>query len=291
MLQILRHQLLSKYSTFGIGGPASYFAVVSSIQELQEAFAFARKTGLSIHLLGKGSNSLFSDKGFDGLVLLCKIDHSSIEGTEVRAGAGKSFAHLGIQTAKEGLSGLEFAAGIPAAVGGAIVMNAGAGGHELASVIKSVTFLSFSGELRVFTRDELDFSYRTSPFQQMRGAIVEATFSLFREKEAKERQKSLLSYRMSTQPYSEKSCGCIFRNPAGRSAGALIDACGLKGRTEGGAAVSELHANFIVNRGGATAEEVLSLARKVQECVKEQTGVELELELRIVPETYASLSR
>lgn len=275
-LQLQQNRSLSEFSTFGIGGPIRFFAEVSTIEEMEEAY----RLNYPKLIVGKGSNCLFSDRGFDGLVILNRIDFCSWNGLEVSVGSGYSFSLLGVQTARKGLSGLEFASGIPATVGGAVFMNAGANGTETCECLKSVLFLG--DQKREYSRDELVFSYRKSPFQKMRGVILSATFSLSSQADARKKQLLIVENRMKTQPLKDKSAGCIFRNPANHSAGALIDRCGLKGLAVGGAKVSEIHANFIVNSDQATAEDVKKLIRLVQERVFEQTGVYLEPEVRIV---------
>ncbi|MBS0630124.1 MAG: UDP-N-acetylmuramate dehydrogenase [Verrucomicrobia bacterium] len=281
--QFQKNKPLSELSTFGIGGPARYFIEVHSIEELQNVISYCYKTNLSYHLVGKGSNSLFDDRGYDGLVILNKIDFCAIERCEVSVGAGFSFSLLGVKTARAGLKGLEFASGIPATVGGAIFMNAGANGQETCEHLTEVTFVDEQGRLEILPRSHLSFSYRHSCFQEKKGAIAAAKFILAPDETSRKKQLEIIAYRTKTQPYGDKSCGCVFRNPEGQGAGALIDRCGLKGKAVGGAEVSSLHANFLINRAQAKATEVLELARLVKECVKEQTGVELEMELRIIP--------
>ncbi len=277
MLQLQQNRFLSEFSTFGIGGPIRSFTEVTSCEEMEEAFAL----NMPVLVVGKGSNCLFDDRGFEGLVVLNRIDFCEWEGTRVRVGSGYSFSLLGAQSARKGLSGLEFASGIPATVGGAVYMNAGANGKETSDALHSVLY--FDGkERREYRRDELTFSYRTSPFQQRGGAILAATFSLAPQPEARKAQLQIIDYRMKTQPLKEKSAGCVFRNPPGQSAGALIERCGLKGIAIGGAKVSEIHANFIVNFNGASSQQVLELIRLVQEKVFAQTGIHLEPEIRLL---------
>lgn len=274
---------LSDLSTFGIGGPALFFIEVSDVETLQKAVKAAFMQQIPYMILGKGSNCLFEDRGFNGLVILNKIRFAKEEGDVVYAGGGYSFSLLGAQTARKGLSGLEFASGIPATVGGAVYMNAGASGAEVADVVVSVDYVTAEGELLTLLRENLFFSYRTSCFQRKKGAIAAARFQLHPLAKARARQLEIISYRTATQPYGEKSAGCVFRNPSGQSAGALIEQCGLKGRQVGGAQVSFVHGNFIVNKNKATAQEVLALAQEVQSIVKEKIGVVLEMEIRVVP--------
>ena len=276
-------RLLSEFSTFGIGGPVRYFLEVSSIQEMEKALRFARENDLPFLILGKGSNCLFDDKGFEGLAILNKIDFCDYRASRVSVGSGYSFSLLGVQTARKGFSGLEFASGIPATVGGAVFMNAGANGKETCDALESVLYLHANGEKREYRKEELSFAYRFSSFQKMKGAILSATFSLHSDPTARAQQLKIIDYRMRTQPYKDKSAGCVFRNPQeGVSAGALIDQCGLKGFSFGGAKVSEMHANFIVNGGSASSRDVIELIRLIQEKVKEKTGVHLEPEIRLI---------
>lgn len=283
-LKIQKNKQLSKVCTFGVGGPARYFFEVDTVEEAKSALAWAQENQLRVHVLGKGSNTLFDDRGFNGIVILNKIDffEETLPGC-FHVGAGYSFSLLGGQTARQGWSGLEFASGIPGSVGGAVYMNAGANGSETARVLVSVDFISVDCCLRVIPIEELAFGYRTSPFQKMRGLITGATFRLTHESKARERQLEIIEYRKKTQPYSDKSAGCVFRNPKEGSAGNLIDKTGLKGLSVGGAKVSEKHANFIVNTGNATSQEILALMSLVQQKVKKQTTLDLESEIRWIP--------
>jgi len=276
--------LLKNYSTFGIGGAAKFFVEVRQVSEMQEILLFCHQNKLPYFILGKGSNTLFDDRGFDGVVIANRIDF--IEKKEDHCwhvGAGYSFSLLGSQTARQGLSGLEFASGIPGSVGGAVYMNAGANGHETCETLLEVDFVTNTGELTLLKKSDLLFSYRHSPFQEMGGAIVGATFKLVPCTSAREQQLKILEYRKKTQPYNAKSAGCVFRNPHCHHAGALIDKSGLKGMTIGGAQVSTVHANFVINTGDATAKDVLTLIKHISETVQSITGVELESEVRLVP--------
>jgi UDP-N-acetylmuramate dehydrogenase len=279
---------LSELSTFGIGGPARWFFEAHRSEELQAAVALARHHAIPYFILGKGSNTLFDDRGFNGLVLLNKIVHCEESEGRVRVGAGYPFSLLGVQTARSGWSGLEFASGIPGTVGGAIFMNAGANGRETSQLLDYVTVMDKEGSLHLYSRRDLQFSYRFSSLQEIEGCvIIEAIFALhpfqpdLLYKHPREKQLALLAYRKKTQPWGEHSAGCAFRNPSGEaSAGALIDRCGCKGLRIGGAEVSRQHANFFVNRGNATAQDVLTLINVVREIVFVQTGVLLEMEIR-----------
>lgn len=283
---VVIHKPLSELSTFKIGGPARYFTEVTTIEQMRQVLRFCRENHLRYQLVGKGSNSLFDDRGFDGLVVASRLDFVEYPTPlQVRAGAGYSFSRLGAQTARNGLTGLEFASGIPGSVGGAVYMNAGANGGDVACVLALVDFIDGDGNLQTFARKELTFGYRTSVFQKMRGAIVAATFTLTPDPDARQRQITIVDYRKRTQPYTQPSAGCVFRNPGDgcQSAGALIEQSGLKGMRLGGAQVSDIHANFIVNSGSASAAEVRQLMALVQETVCRKAGVSLESEVLYVP--------
>jgi UDP-N-acetylmuramate dehydrogenase len=281
-MEIERDVPLARYCTFRVGGPARFFAQVKSGEEMAQALAFAREQELPHWILGNGSNTLFDDRGYCGLVIHNQIDH--LEQTEqmLRVGAGYRFNRLAIVTANAGWSGLEFGAAIPGSVGGAVYMNAGASGQETAYALREVTCVDSAGNQTIYRCEGMRFGYRESPFQEGLGAIVEALFELREDAEARERQREMLSHRRLSQPLADKSAGCAFRNPEGHSAGRLIDQCGLKGQQLGEAQVSEVHANFIVNRGGATCDQIRALISSVKETVFKAHGVELEEELRYV---------
>ena len=274
---------LSQYSTFGIGGPARFFIEIAKIDQMQALLSYCYQQQLPYIVIGKGSNCLFDDRGFDGLVILNKISFCQFDWPLVSVGAGYSFSLLGSQTARKGWAGLEFASGIPGTVGGAIYMNAGASGAETQEALMEVTYVNEKGGLEVLLKNQIAFSYRFSSFQQQKGAIVAAKFVLIPSEEARKKQLSIIEYRTRTQPYQDKSAGCIFRNPSTHSAGALIQQAGLKGARRGSAEVSTMHANFIVNKGNAKAEDVLQLSEHVKKVVKEKTGEDLEMEVRRIP--------
>jgi len=275
---------LKELSTFGIGGPIRFYVEVSQIFEIQQAIEWALVHKVPYFILGKGSNSLFDDRGFNGLVIHNKIDFCNYDGCSVSVGAGYSFSLLGSQSAKKGLSGLEFASGIPGSVGGAIYMNAGANSQETAQVLEDVLYFDPSCGEKIISREQMVFGHRESSFQSMRGAILSARFKLTENNDARKNQLAYINYRMTSQPYAEKSAGCVFRNPSKElSAGALIDQCGLKGLRCGGAEVSRVHANFIVNISQASSSDVMALIQQVQRQVYEKTKIRLEYEVRLVP--------
>ena len=278
-------RLLSQLTTFGIGGPCNYLEVKTT-EEAQEAIIYCETHHVPWLPLGKGSNCLFDDRGFDGLIIHSKIDTivQSQPGL-FTVGSGYSFSLLGTQTARQGFTGLEFASGIPGSVGGAVFMNAGANGCETSQTIVSVDFINSKGELISLSKDQIQFSYRHSLFHEFKGMIVTATFQLHPHPEARKKQLSIIDYRKKTQPLKDYSAGCIFRNPIGNHSGALIENAGLKGLRIGGAKVSEKHANFIVNENQATCQDTLELINLIQQKVKEKFQVELQSEIRYYPYT------
>lgn len=281
---LTKTKLLKDYSTFGVGGPAREFVEVATIDQMRTTLTQAKRNGQRFFILGKGSNCLFDDAGFEGLVILNKIDFCQNEPDRIfYVGAGYSFSRLGTLTARKGWTGLEFASGIPGSVGGAVYMNAGANGGETCDTLISVDFVDTNGTLIRYKREELSFQYRSSPFQKMAGAIVAATFALNPDVNARKDQIKIVRYRQTTQPYNLPSAGCIFRNPPETSAGALIERAGLKGLRVGGAMVSSVHANFIVNTDNATAQDVLALIKIIQAEVYKSSGVTLRSEVIYVP--------
>ncbi len=274
---------LSDLTTMGIGGAVNDYVEIHTAEQCREAINECRKDHLPYFILGKGSNCLFFEQGFHGTLLHIKIDtFEALPDGVFKVGAGFSFSLLGTRTAREGWGGLEFATGIPASVGGAVFMNAGANGQEVSKTLLEVEYLHSNGEIEIFSKDNLTFAYRTSPFQSMDGVILSATFQLSPCDQARTRQQELFQYRKATQPYHEKSAGCVFRNPKRGSAGALIDKNGLKGLSVGGAAVSEMHGNFLVNRNQATADEMLQLIHEIEQNILQKSGVALEREIRII---------
>jgi len=274
---------LSQLTTFQIGGKAEYFIAVSTADEVREALFWAEENGVDWVVIGKGSNLLFDDLGFDGLVILNKIDHLLFqEEGMIEVGAGVPLPYLATQTVKKKLCGLEFAIGIPGSVGGGIWMNAGAGPFSLSDHLISIDFITPEGQRLTFSKSELTFTYRFSSFQKKRGIIVGATFQLLNQGETSLQQ--ILNERLEKQPFRQKTCGCIFKNPDSTlSAGKIIDHLGLKGKQIGGARISLLHGNFIENCGGATSQDVLDLISYIEEIVFLKVGVRLERECVYIP--------
>lgn len=283
-LNFIEKRAISSLTTFGIGGPALFSCDVKTIPDMQKAIQECLKRNIPYLILGKGSNCLFDDRGLNGALIVNKIDFlQEIEANTFYVGAGYSFSRLGTLTAKRGLTGLEYAAGIPGSVGGALFMNAGANGKETKDHLIQVEFVDHTGNLICYKKEELSFSYRHSSFHEKKGAIVSATFKLEAENGARARQIALIDKRKNSQPLQDQSAGCVFRNPPQHFAGALIEQSGLKGLRVGGAEVSPMHGNYLVNRGGATAADVLKLIALIQELVHSKTGIKLETEVRVIP--------
>ena len=277
---------MSRHTTFRTGGPARRFARPGSTEELAALLDAAEQARWPVLVLGNGSNILAADRGIDALVIHTgRLDGVSRTGERtLRAEAGISLARLAVFAQREALSGLEFAHGIPGSLGGAVCMNAGAYGGEMRQVVTAVTaWLPGQGVARL-EGDELEFGYRHSLFSRRAGAVLASEFLLEPGDGGaiRERMDELNRRRREKQPLEYPSAGSTFKRPEGHFAGALIERCGLKGTRIGGAMVSEKHAGFIVNAGGATSGDVLELIAHVRRTVKEQTGVELESEVKIV---------
>ena len=277
---------LAAHCNFKIGGPAQLFVQPQTEQQLCSVAALCKEQAVRYYLLGNGSNILFADEGFAGVVIDISALGSDIavEGNMLTAGAGVRLVALCRAALEHGLSGLEFAYGIPGTVGGAVYMNAGAYGGEMKDVLTVVRYLTAEGEVVQASAAELDLSYRHSIFEENGGCILSAQFALQPGNAADIRAKmdELMAKRVEKQPLDKPSAGSTFKRPAGAFAAALIDQCGLRGFRHGGAAVSDKHCGFVVNLGGATCADVLALCDEVRAIVKEKTGYELEKEIRVV---------
>lgn len=286
---------LSQHTTWKVGGPADLFIYPRSKVELERAMKIVGKHGYPWRVIGRGSNLLVRDGGIRGVVFKIGegLDALTIDGTRVVAGGGCSLVRLSRQTAKQGLTGMEFAEGIPGTVGGAVCMNAGAHGSEMSRVLTSAEVLLDSGERVVFSNEELGFRYRTSVLQEnVKGIVTEASFQLAFG-DPQQIASEIARYRgrrKQTQPLQYPCAGSVFRNPPGDHAGRLIEASGLKGYRVGDAEVSTQHANFIINRGRATAADVLALIDHIVQTVQERFGVRLKTEVQVVGEPDASHS-
>jgi UDP-N-acetylmuramate dehydrogenase len=275
---------LAPYTWYKIGGPAKYFVRPRSIEELQTASQRCTENQIPIHVLGLGANLLVSDAGVDAAVF--RLDQDFFRGvkydkTALEVGAGVDIQKLVLMTCRSGLSGLECLAGIPGTVGGGIRMNAGGKYGDIGAVVTRVDVMDVSGVVFERTKDDLVFDYRSTNISAK--FITGARFELDAEDPERimRKVKENWMYKRNSQPLSTKNAGCIFKNPRGLSAGALIDQAGLKGMKVGGAEVSEKHANFIIAHKGATADDVLKLVKIIREKVFEKDGIHLESEVQI----------
>lgn len=303
-LSLMQDEPMKKHTTFRIGGPADYYAE-PDVSQISKLIEIAKVCDMPVAVIGNGSNLLVGDKGIRGLVIGIGKGLSAIEVTEavaqqstaqdltaqgngriITAGAGAILAAVAAKAAEASLSGLEFASGIPGSVGGAVVMNAGAYGGEIKDVLIDATVLTAEGELKTVTRDELDLSYRHSIVPEKGYIVLSARFRLTPkpQDEIKAYMAELRAKRVEKQPLEYPSAGSTFKRPEGYFAGKLIMDAGLRGYSVGDAQVSGKHCGFVVNKGEATAADVLTLIKDVQETVLKQFGVKLEPEVKMIGE-------
>ena len=286
--KIVAQAPLDKLTTFRVGGEAQWLALPKTSGQLQIALCWAKSAELGVTLLGAGSNLLISDRGLPGLVVCTRAlrqSHFDADTGRVTAAAGEPWSSLAWKAARHGLKGFEWTIGIPGTVGGAVVMNAGAHGGETADILVEAEIAEPEGTVSVLRSEDLGFRYRTSDLQGRDRTVISATFQLspgHDPAKVKTATASDLRSRRKTQPYHLPNCGSVFRNPLPHSAGKLIEAAGLKGFQIGSAQISTLHANFIVNLGGARASDVLALIRHAQAAVYERSGISLETEVKII---------
>jgi len=285
--QILCREPMKHHTSFRVGGPADYFIRVYTEAQLAKLVPLLQQNGLPYFILGKGSNLLVSDEGYRGVILLPEGEFRKIEAREIRilAGAAVSMNKAAETAAEKGLTGLEFASGIPGTVGGGVTMNAGAYGGEMAQVVTRVKGIRPDGEPVELSREEMQFGYRSSAVREKNFVVTEVTFDLQPgdPEEIRARMAELNAQRAGKQPLDQPSAGSTFKRPEGFFAAALIDQCGLKGYSVGGARVSMKHAGFLVNNG-TSSRDYLDLMEKVQQIVEERVGVKLEPEIRIIGE-------
>ncbi|HEX4602235.1 MAG TPA: UDP-N-acetylmuramate dehydrogenase [Gemmatimonadales bacterium] len=283
--RVLENEPLGRYTTYRIGGPARYLVAPADSDDVVKALELAEARGLPWFALGLGSNLLVKDGGFPGVVIkLGKgIDKFEMKGATAIVGAGLPTPLLARRTAEAGFAGVERFIGIPGTVGGGVYMNAGAHGAEFAEVLTECTVMDAKGKIRQVGRKQISFKYRSSNLGPV--IVLEAKLALIEEPPAKlkEMQGRLFRWRKAGTPFDLPCCGSVFKNPSGpKTAGMLIDECGLKGFTIGAAQVSPLHANYIVNTGTATASDVLKVIDHVRKTVAKKAGIELELEVKVV---------
>jgi len=282
--KLLENEPLARYTTWRIGGPARYLALPAEADDVVRALELARERGLPWVVLGLGSNVLVKDAGFPGVVIRMGkgMDRFEMKGATAIVGAGMPTPILARRTAEAGFVGVERFVGIPGTVGGGIYMNAGCHGAEFAEIVTEVTVMDAKGKVKQLSRKQISFKYRSS---NLEGIVLEAKLGLGEESPAKlkELQAKLFRWRKAGTPFDQPCCGSTFTNPSGtKTAGMLIDECGLKGYTVGGAQVSSLHANYIINKGTATASDVLKVIDHIRKTVAKKTGITLELECKII---------
>ena len=277
---------MKNHTTFHIGGNADCFCEVKTVNALKKILTLCKENNIPCFIIGLGSNLLVSDNGFKGIVIKLggTFTEMYVQDNKISCGAGASLASACVLARKNSLSGLEFAWGIPGSVGGAAYMNAGAYDGEMKDVISEVTFMDKLGNIKTYQKDELDFGYRHSVFTDTQNIIINVTFTLKPEQQIiiNDKMQELMDKRKSKQPINHYSAGSVFKRPEGFYAAALIEECGLKGFSVGGAEVSKKHSGFIVNDHNATAEDVRQLVEYIKKVVLEKKGVELCCEIKFV---------
>lgn len=285
-----RNEPLSRHTWLKLGGAAEYFFTPRTQDELLGVVNFCRQQQLPIQILGSGSNILVRDEGVRGAVVRIVeplLSAVTISGTTVEAEGGALLSHVVAEAVRAGLAGLEHLVGIPGTIGGAIVGNSGGRSGDIGQVVTSVRVLTQNGEIAVRRGDELSFEYRRSSLRDL--IVLSATLELTRDdsEELTRRMRKNWIVKRSAQPLADQSAGCIFRNPRGLSAGALIEQCGLKGHSVGKARISDRHANFIVTEDGATSGDVEQLIARVRQAVADKFAVDLELEIKVWPAAHS----
>lgn len=288
---VRRQEPMSLHTTFRIGGPADLFVTPGSIQAVADSIRICKDTQTPYAVIGNGSNLLVSDTGYRGVIIQIgrNLNQVSVNGEEIRAQAGAMLSVIAKTALSESLTGFEFASGIPGTLGGAAVMNAGAYGGEMKDVLTEVTVLTREGEIRMVPAEKLEMGYRTSLAAKNGWIILEAVLK-FQKGDAEAirgRMEELKMQRVTKQPLDLPSAGSTFKRPEGYFAGKLIMDAGLRGFTVGGAQISEKHCGFVVNKGGATAEDVRNLICAVQKKVQEEAGVKLEPEVKFLGEFHS----
>ncbi len=286
-IDLVEGERMSRHTTYRVGGPAALFITCHSYHGLRRCVETLKRESVPWVLIGRGSNLLVSDKGYSGAVIVLGREFQRTvvaeDGLHVTVGAAAVLSRLLNDMASKGLSGLEFAVGIPGTLGGAVSMNAGTRSEAIGSLIESVVTYRPGEGMRYYNHDDLRWGYRETSLPGSE-IVLEATLKLTpgKKEDIHARMERYLSRRKHTQPIGKPSCGSVFRNPPERSVGAMIDDCGLKGFSIGGAEVSPVHANFIVNNGKASAQDILSVIQHVHAKVKETYGVELQPEVKFL---------
>lgn len=288
---ILYNEPMKKYTSFKIGGPAECLVKINKIEELKELIEFTNKNNIPFHIIGNGSNLLVLDKGIDGITGIIKIQKIDIQKADTQqgkikvvVGAGEKMAKVAHLLAQEEITGLEELAGIPGTIGGAIVMNAGAHGKEMKDVVKSVKCIDCNGNEKIFTNEEMEFEYRKSRIKRLHEIVLEVEMELQKgtKEEIEQKMRTYTEYRKEKQPINYPSAGSTFKRGNDFITAKLIDDAGLKGYTIGGAMVSTKHSGFVINKGNATAKDVLELIKHVKEEVYKKFNKNIELEIEVM---------
>ncbi len=289
--RIYYNEPMKKHTTFKVGGPAEIYIKIQTIEELKQIKELAEKEQIPTTIIGNGSNILVTDKGIKGLVIKIEIKKLEIQKEaedkiEITVGAGNKLAELTQNLAKQNISGLEELSGIPGTIGGAIKMNAGAHGKEIKDIIKQVKILDETNNIKTLQNNDLQFGYRKSIFTKQKYIILEATLNLTTapKEQIQEKIKKYLKIRKQNQPLEYPSAGSTFKREENFITAQQIDEAGLKGYQIGGAAISEKHAGFIINKGNATAQDIQDLIKYIQNKIYEKTGKKIELEIEIIGE-------
>ncbi|ANP82669.1 UDP-N-acetylenolpyruvoylglucosamine reductase [Bacillus sp. B25(2016b)] len=285
--RVLVNESLARYTTMKIGGPADILIVPKHVAGIEKTLQLVKRYKTKWTVIGRGSNLLVSDQGIEGVVIRLGegLDHLEVEKHKVRVGSGYPLIKLSTLLSRQGLAGLEFASGIPGSVGGAVYMNAGAHKSDISSVLSKALILFEDGTIDWLTNRELEFSYRASVLQTKRpGIVLEAEFQLQagKREEIVRSMQNNKDYRRETQPWNYPCAGSVFRNPIPHFAGDLVEKAGLRGYRIGGAQISEMHGNFIVNTGGASAQDVLSLIELIRHTIKDKFDVDMHTEVEII---------
>lgn len=297
--KILYNEPMKKYTTFKVGGPAECLIKIENINELKEILKFTNENNIKLTVLGNGSNVLILDKGISGITLIIKIENTEFEETEenlnskligqktkIKLGAGEKIAKVGMVFFKESLTGFEEIAGIPGTIGGAVRMNAGANGREMKDIIKTVKCLDYQGNEKVFTNEEMEFGYRTSILKKEKYIVTEVEIELEKgnQEEIKEKMDMYKEKRKNSQPLEYPSAGSTFKRGEDFITAKLIDEAGLKGTKVGDAEVSTKHGGFIINKGNATASDILELVQIIKNKIYEKYQKKIELEVEVLGE-------
>ena len=286
--QIKYNEPMKNHTTFKIGGPADCYIIVKTKEELKEVLIFAKENNIPVTIVGNGSNLLVLDGGIEGIVVNIRLDNIEIkdkkENVEIKVDAGYKLTILGQKCMQNEIEGFEELSGIPGTIGGAIIMNAGAHGREMKDVVRSIKAFDYDGNEHVFANEEAEFGYRTSMFKNNKYIVTEVTLELKKgtKEEIKEKMDEFAKYRKEKQPIEMPSAGSTFKRGEDFITAKLIDDAGLKGFSIGGAEVSTKHSGFVVNKGNATAKDVLDLVEYIKEKIEEKFHKKIELEVKIV---------